>query len=576
MPLSSTFRERALLRLQQLYCSEANETLARIEDLTLRYLELQKPPREALWDEGDTVLITYGDQIRPGPDPSSEATPLLELTGFLKTHGLEGLLRAVHLLPFFPYSSDDGFSIIDYREVDPHLGTWEDVAELGKSFDLMFDLVLNHCSRHSRWFQEYQASHPPYDRYFIEVPPGMNVSEVTRPRSLPLLTPVETAHGIEHVWTTFSDDQIDLNFAHPDVLIEMLDVLLGYVAQGARIIRLDAVAYLWKRLGTSCIHLPETHAVVKLMRDVLDEFAPGTILLTETNVPHEENVSYFGDGDEAHIIYQFSLAPLLLDALLTGDGGPLTAWLAKLPDWEAGTTVFNFTASHDGIGVRPLEGLVPAERFAGLIQAVRERGGQISTRRQADGRDVPYEMNITYFSALGGPGGLSQELHVLRFLTSQAVMLALRGIPGIYFHSLVGTPNDEQGVAETGRARSINRRKFTRDELESLLAQPDSAERSIFEAYRRMLKVRTRQPAFHPDALQRVIDLGTPALVAFRRASLDQSQTIAVVTNLTATSQSMDLNQLGNDKWQTELLSGNPVNGSPMELEPYATVWIST
>ncbi len=575
MPLSSNFHERALPRLKMLYGDDANETLARIENLISRYSGQKRPQRQSLWDERDTVLITYGDQIRPGPDETKTA-PLRELAGFLKSHGLDRLLKSVHLLPFFPYSSDDGFSIIDYREVDPLLGTWEDVAEVGESFDLMFDLVLNHCSRHSQWFEEYKHSHPPYDHYFIEVPPGVDLSDVTRPRSSPLLTPVETAHGIEHVWTTFSDDQIDLNYAQPDVLIEMLDVLLGYACRGARIIRLDAIAYLWKQLGTSCIHLPETHAVVKLMRDLLDEAAPGTILLTETNVPHEENVSYFGDGDEAHMVYQFSLAPLLLEAILTGDGGPLSAWLSQLPDWDAGTTVFNFTSSHDGIGVRPLEGLVSAERFEHLIQAVRERGGYISTRRQQGGRDVPYEMNITYFSALGDPAGLSQELHLRRFLTSQAVMLALRGIPGIYFHCLVGTPNDEKGVTETGRARSINRRKFIRDELEHILAQLNSPERNIFEAYRHLLKIRIQQSAFHPDAIQRVIDLGTPALVAFRRVSLDLAQTIAVVANLSGESQSLDLNLLGNEAWKTELLTGRAVNHSPLELEPYATIWIST
>ncbi|MCA9069638.1 MAG: hypothetical protein KDA84_11975, partial [Planctomycetaceae bacterium] len=452
MPLSSSFQNRVLPRLKQLYGADAEQTLARIAPLAEKYTHLKRPTREPLWDERDTILITYGDQIQPD-DPSAGQTALHEQTEFLKAHKLEGLLKAVHILPFSPYSSDDGFSVIDYREVDPNVGTWDDVAEMGESFDLIFDLVLNHCSQHSQWFQDYKAGKAPYTNYFIDVDPATDVSQVTRPRSLPLLTPVETTEGTKHVWTTFSDDQIDLNFAHPDVLIEMLDVLLGYAARGARIIRLDAIAYLWKRLGTSCIHLPETHEVVKLMRDVLDEIAPGTILLTETNVPHEENVSYFGQGDEAHMVYQFSLAPLLLDALLTGDGSVLMGWLSDLPDWTPGTTVFNFTSSHDGIGVRPLEGLLAEARFANLIQAVRDRGGHISTRRKADGSDSPYEMNITYFSALSGPGGESDEFHLRRFLTSQAVMLALRGIPGIYFHCLVGTPNHEAGVQETGRAR---------------------------------------------------------------------------------------------------------------------------
>lgn len=575
MPLSLEFRNRALPRLQQLYGDQAEQILQRMEPLAERYRHLQRTPREPLWDERDTVLITYGDQVRPD-DASTGQTPLHEQTEFLKSHHLQGLLKAVHLLPFFPYSSDDGFSVIDYREVDPNVGTWDDVAEMGESFDLMFDLVLNHCSQHSPWFQGYKAGKAPYTNYFIAVDPDTDVSQVTRPRSLPLLTPVETCEGIKHVWTTFSDDQIDLNFAHPDVLLEMLDVLLGYADRGARIIRLDAIAYLWKRLGTSCIHLPETHEVVKLMRDALDEIAPGTILLTETNVPHEENVSYFGDGDEAHMVYQFSLAPLLLDALLTGDGSVLTNWLSNLPDWSPGTTVFNFTSSHDGIGVRPLEGLFDEQRFNNLVQAVRDRGGQISTRRKADGSDSPYEMNITYFSALAGPGGVSDEYHLRRFLTSQAVMLAMRGIPGIYFHCLVGTPNHEAGVQETGRARSINRRKFTRSEIEGLLAKSGSPESQVFETYRKMLAVRNAQSAFHPDAVQRVIDLQNPALIAFRRESLDQSQIVAVIANLTDQPQSISCDQLGSESWATDLLTDQATNGETISLAPYATVWLST
>ena len=315
------------------------------------------------WDERDAVLIAYGDHVN-----SPGQRPLRALRDFLAQQGITPLFSLLHLLPFFPASSDDGFSVIDYRQVDPALGDWDDVQALGQSFDLVFDLVLNHVSQHSRWFQDYLQGREPYVRYFHEIEPSTDLSAVARPRSLPVLTEFSTARGPRHLWTTFSDDQVDLNFDEPRVLLELTEVLLDYVRRGARVVRLDAVAYVGKRVGTPCIHLPQAHAVVKFFRELLASVAPQVLLLTETNVPHAENVSYFGDGDEAHMVYQFSLPPLLLDAWLNEDAGPLVRWLADLAPAPTGTTFFNFAASHDGVGVRPLEGLVSSERFERLIR----------------------------------------------------------------------------------------------------------------------------------------------------------------------------------------------------------------
>jgi len=529
-------------RLDRLYGERANACLDRIVELAERYAP-RIPTRKSTWDQRDALLITYGDMIREGDstgdrdDSAGEMAtgtrpPLQCLGAWLDEAGLRPLLGVVHILPFCPYSSDDGFSVIDYRRVDPALGDWSDVAALGNSYRMMFDLVLNHVSAQSEWFQAYKARRAPFTEYFIEADPSdERLKQVVRPRSLPLLTEVTTVDGPRHVWTTFSPDQIDLNFASPDVLLEMLDVLLGYLQRGAWIVRLDAIAYLWKRLGTSCIHLEETHEVVRLMRDLVDAVAPGTILLTETNVPHEENFSYFGAGDEARMVYQFSLAPLLLEALLSGDASLLQHWLSTLEPPPPGCTVLNFTASHDGIGVRPLEGLMPRARFDRLIEAVDARGGRVSTKRNADGSDSPYELNITYYSALGEPGEEDSPLQIERFLASQAVMLSLQGMPGIYFHSLIGTPNHRQGVAEIGRARSINRRKFELDELRARLDDPEAAPRRVLDGYRRLLAVRAEQPAFHPEGAQHVLDLDSPAVLGFLRTSPDGRERVLVLAN---------------------------------------------
>jgi len=568
--LTSRLSERLRPRLQRLYDDGAGDCLRGILAMAEAHAArvAARPTRK--WDEREVVLITYGDMVREAGVPT-----LASLRTFLLENRLEARIRAVHLLPFFPYSSDDGFSVTDYRKVDPSLGDWSHIERLGESFQLMFDLVLNHCSQKSAWFQKYLEGEEPYTHFFVEADPAADLSEVVRPRSSPLLTPFETSRGARHVWTTFSADQVDLNFAHPDVLVEMLSILLRYIERGAKIIRLDAIAYLWKEIGTPCIHLPQTHEVVKLMRDLVEVLAPGTLLLTETNVPHAENVSYFGDGDEAHMVYQFSLAPLLLDTFLSGDAAPLRDWLARLDPSPPGTTFFNFTASHDGIGVRPLEGLVSEDRFKRLVQQVRERGGLVSTRRKSDGTDAPYELNITYFDALGAPG-MPVEMHVRRFLGSQAVMLALQGVPGIYFPSLVGAPNDQEGVRRTGAARSINRRKYGLAELRNVLANPRSPQRMVFEGYNHLLETRIAQSAFHPDGAQTILELTDPAVLGFVRTSPNQAQRIVVLANVGPDARDISVPLPGGEvSVGGDLLHpATPISAGEVHLEPYQVAWL--
>jgi len=574
MPVEQTLRHRLLPKLESLYGPRAEACLARILQRVAAATGDRRPPaaRPPIWDQRDVVLITYGDQVR-----DKREMPLRALGRFLTETEIDPLFSTIHLLPCFPSSSDDGFSVVDYRAIDPVLGDWGDVRGLTKNHALMLDLVLNHVSRESRWFQDYLAGREPWTRFFIEVDPAADTSSVTRPRSSPLLTPVETNRGPRHVWTTFSDDQIDLNYAEPEVLAEMIDVLLTYLVHGARIIRLDAIAYLWKRLGTPCIHLPETHTVVKIFRDLVDVVAPGAILLTETNVPHEENVSYFGDGDEARMVYQFSLAPLVLEALLAGDARLLAEWLAQSEPTPPGTTTLNFTASHDGVGVRPLEGLMPPERFARLAGAIEDRGGTASMRRNPDGSESPYELNTSYFSAMDEPGAADRAtIQSRRFLASQAIMLSLRGMPGVYFHSLVATPNDHDGWKRTGRPRSINRRKYTTDELRSILAQPGAAPARVLGAYRHMLTVRRDQPAFHPEADQRLLPVEAPSALALLRTSLDGRQRILVLANLGPVPQTIEVRRRFGLRPVRGLLARteDDSGGSERSLEPYQVSWL--
>ena len=540
---------------------------ARHPDLSAQSID----PRERI-TERDIMLITYGDSLRqPG------APPLQTLDTFLRQY-LLGVISAVHILPFFPYSSDDGFSVIDYTAVNPDLGDWSDIRRLGQDFKLMFDAVINHISAHSAWFRGFVAGDPAYRDFFITVDPNTDLSQVVRPRSLPLLTRVETVRGPVHVWTTFSADQIDLNFANEEVLLKIIEILLFYVSQGMSFVRLDAIAYLWKRIGTGCIHLDETHTVVKLFRDVLDYCAPHVAIITETNVPHPENVSYFGDGtDEAQLVYQFTLPPLTLHAIATGDASVLSEWAAGVEKISDRTAFFNFTASHDGIGVRPVEGILPDRDVAMLVERAKAHGGAVSYKANPDGSQSPYELNINYFDALSDPAADEPlDLQARRFLVSQAIALAFMGMPGIYIHSLLGSRNWNEGVRQTGQLRSINREKLDLAAVTAALADPDSLRSKVFFPYRDLIARRIGERAFHPNGPQTVLKLH-PALFTLLRESPDGAEQIVAIHNVSGQTVRADLSAVPLDgiTGYTDLITGAPVaEGTALDIEPYQALWL--
>ena len=580
------FDARVHAHLEHLYGPRADEVQRRLNQhlahflaTTQRQPSAQAPAELApSWSEKDQWLISYGDSIVDEQTP-----PLAVLDDFLQAR-LGDLISGVHVLPFFPWSSDDGFSVIHYREVNPELGDWPHIQALAGHYDLMADLVLNHVSRESLWFVDYLSGSLPGRDYFIEVDPDTDVSGVVRPRSSPLLVPISTRRGTRYLWATFSEDQLDLNFENPDVLLEFVGILLFYLQQGTRIVRLDAVAFLWKRLGTACIHLPETHTVVRLLRAIVDHVAPGTLLVTETNVPHHENISYFGldrlDGsppDEAHMIYQFTLPPLLLHTLTRGETDTLQSWLASLPPLPDHCTYLNFTASHDGIGVRPLEGLLPDHERDALLELMHRFGGFVSMRSNPDGSDTPYEINITWFEAMQGTRKGPDPWQIARFLCSQAIMLSLQGIPALYIHTLTGTLNDVEGVERSGRLRSINRRRWQRRELDLLLDSTATPTHDVFNALSRLLARRRQEACFHPNAAQRVVPT-PPSLLAIERGPLADGRRLLALYNVTELPLAFD--QLGDNVQQA--LSSAPwhdLNEQAPEsptapLPPYAVRWL--
>ncbi|MDT8447841.1 MAG: sugar phosphorylase [bacterium] len=559
-PRENSLLERVRQRLSGIYGIEDTYqvVMPRLLQLLRLYRQATPEAHKERWDQHDCFLITYGDSLHQ-PDQA----PLASLQQFLGRH-LKAVISTIHILPFFPYSSDDGFSVIDYRLVKPDLGEWDDIAQIGKDFDLMMDLVLNHISRKSLWFHDFKSGLEPYNNYFIEVSPDEDLSQVVRPRPHPLLVEVLTHQEVKHLWATFSVDQIDLNYKCPQVFLEFVDILMRYYAMGARVVRLDAVAFLWKELGTPCIHLPQTHELIKAFRDLFELIDPEGLILTETNVPHEENVSYFGQGDEAHLVYQFALPPLLLHAFWSGKGQYLSSWAKDLKAPPEGCSFMNFTASHDGIGLRGAEGILPLEERDLLLAAMRSRGGFVSMRSVGEAME-PYEINIAYYSALAEDHEGHPELQRERFMASQAAMLSFKGIPAIYFNSMVATENDMLGVELTGRTRSINRKKWLLPELESLLADPQSPQAQVFEGLKRLLAVRKQQPAFHPDGEQEVWDLGSSFLALLRRAP-QSDQVLLALINLTPHPQAWPE---FSGEWD-DLLGSAP----GAALKPYQVCWL--
>lgn len=544
-----------------------DEHAARLLERTYNLLDgyrLRIKHREGGLSERDSILISYGDQVQ-----RANEMPLQTLRSFCDKY-LKNVINGIHILPFYPWTSDDGFSVVDYRQIDPALGSWDDVSAM-KNFRLMFDGVINHISSKSDWFQKFLQDDPRYKDYFITIEGNPDLSQVVRPRALPLLTTVKTPSGEKKVWTTFSADQIDLNFKNPEVLLEILDVLLLYIERGATFIRLDAIAYLWKEIGTTCIHLPQTHAVIQFLRAAISEVAPHVHLITETNVPHTDNISYLGDGtNEAQLVYNFALPPLTLHTFNTGDARILSDWARTLTLPSDKTAFFNFLASHDGIGLNPARGILSNAEIDSLVNKVHEHGGLISYKHNADGTQSPYEMNINYFDALSNPNGAEPlDLQIDRFIAAQAIMLSIIGVPGIYFHSLFGSRGWMEGVEQTGRNRTINREKLQFDELQKQLADETSLRLKVFNKFSDLLKIRRRTSAFHPYGRQKILDLH-PSIFTVERISPDEKSRVLCLQNVG--SQSFDFST--NYESAIDLFTNQPLSVTTITLQPYQVAWI--
>jgi len=589
--IPSNLKKRIIERLNDLYDKDKADECYREVERLLKVYYAHKSPEMIQWEktfdikerftEKDVILITYGDLI-----VNDGESPLKTLTDVCETY-LEGVINTLHILPFFPYSSDRGFAVMDFEQVDPHLGSWEDIANLKTDFRLMFDAVFNHVSSYCGWFQAFLNQNPDYIDFFEsfkskdEIPKEQK-NLITRPRTSDLLTEYSTLDGKRYVWTTFSADQIDLNYKDPKVLTMMIDVMLYYIRRGADILRLDAITYLWTQLGTSSANLPQTHTIVKLFRDILDAAAPHVAIITESNVPFKENIQYFGNGnDEAQLVYNFALPPLVLHAFYCRNSSVLTSWASSLEKVSDSATYFNFLDSHDGVSLQGAMNILGDEGIAVIEKHAVEHGGIISYKDKGDGTKIPYEVDITWFSAINKDDGKeSLDSQIKRFLASRSIALVLMGIPGVYLHGLLGSKNDTEAVMEGQSARSINRKTLNKDALIETLSDHSSITYKISSRYGVMIRKRINEKAFHPSADQKILSV-SDSLFSLLRTSIDGKENILAIINITNKNQHFEFGTKGTGltakSWR-DILSGktfaSPDGKLSFNIGPFDVLWL--
>ena len=533
-----------------------------------------KNSKNDYWSENTILLITYADSISRGLSGKT----LNDFGKFYKKY-LEKFINSIHFLPFFPSSGDGGFSVKNHNDVDKAYGTWEDIQSLSKKANIMTDLVLNHSSSKGDWYKNFLDDKDPGKNYFYVVDKNYDCSKVVRPRDHDLLTEIELQNKKKFLWCTFSHDQIDLNFKNPDVLLEFIKLILKLSSYGIKIFRLDAVAFIWKQPGTTCLNLSQTHEIIKLLRDIVDQLDKNLIIVTETNLPKQENLSYFGKNDEAHWIYNFSLPPLIVNTFLFEDSVALTKWSMKMPPAQLGNAYLNFIASHDGIGMRPAEGVLSDKEIKKMLQRLKKNGSKFSMRKLSNNEEKVYEANISLFNALQfTDSDLKGKFALKRFIAAHCIILAIEGVPAFYFNSLFATKNDEETFANTGVKRNLNRYKWHYSTLVDLIKTNNTIEKNCYEIFKKLISIRKIQPAFHPNATQFTLNLDKNIFAVWRQ-SRDRKQSIFALTNVSSKTIKFNTNKINliDDEQWFDLLSQETkiTDDQYIKLMPFQSLWIT-
>ncbi len=556
-------------KIKLLYPRKADYVYDKVEQMILDFNKINnnktnnnKTNNKALFTEKDIMLICYPDHVQ-----EKGIKTLKTMNKFLRKYA-KNIINRIHFLPFYPYSSDDGFSVIDYYKVNKKYGDWDDFKKINQNFSFMFDLVINHISAKSKWFKKFLVGDEYYKNFFIAFDKKIDTSKVFRPRVSPLLSKFKTKHGNKYVWTTFSKDQIDLNFNNEEVFLEILKILFFYINHGAKSIRLDAIAYVWKEAGTPCFNHHKTHILTQLFHDILKKIDPNVWIITETVLSHKENISYFGNGkNEAHLVYNFALETLFLSMFLKQDSSIASRWINSIKNTSDQNSFLNLSVSHDGIHTIPVKGILSIKDMNEIADDVKKKQGQILYRSVLNKDPEPYEFNITYFSAIG---------NIDAFLASQAIQLALRGIPLIYFNNLIGAENWTEGVEKLGYSRAINRQKFNYKKLTKELNNTNSTKYKVYNQYIKMIKVRINESLFSPLVKQKILNINKQVLVIHRYKN--KNNNLIAITNISNKKVSIKTEKIKKILLKNkvlDILSKKSINlKSNTELNPYQILWL--
>ena len=572
--LSHSEKKKIELRLKNIYKNSGYKKDIKtyqkeITDLIEKFNK-KKVSQKLLISEKTSMVICYGDSLLS----NNQKYSLRNFKSFFDKK-LNKYFNCIHFLPFYPSSSDSGFAVKDHYKIDKKFGNWNDISKFSKQNNIMADIVINHSSARGLWFRNFLKEQRPGKDYFIKINNKFDTSKVVRPRDHKLLKQIDIFKKRTFIWRTFSNDQIDLNFKNPAVLLRFIKIMINLLNHGVKIFRLDAIAYLWKESGSKCINLKQTHEIIKLFRYISCLLKVQSIIVTETNLPEKENISYFGkNSDEANWIYNFTLPPLLIHALLFEKSHFLNKWSKKLPNNKPGNSYLNFIASHDGIGMRPVEGILNENDLNNFFKRLKKNGSKFSYRKIQNKFKKVYEANITIFNALKKSDfDQNGNFFLERYITAHSIMISFDGVPAIYFNSLFGTSNDESKYIITGNKRDVNRYKWNKNILLSKLKNKKSKQSIFFKEITKLFEIKRRQKAFHPNAKRENIDLGSK-IFCFKRVSIDGKQTIISISNLTSRVQYPKLGKKFNN-WKDLINLNNLKKDNKLILQPFQTMWLS-
>ncbi|MEW4370569.1 sucrose phosphorylase [Paenibacillus kandeliae] len=408
--------------------------------------------------QNKAMLITYADSL---------GNNMGELADILDQH-LQGVISGVHLLPFYPSSGDRGFAPMDYTQVDPALGSWEDVRRISSTFYMMYDFMINHISQQSKYFQDFleKKDESAYADLFIRYkdfwPNGEPTEEDVdliykrKPRA-PYVEVTFKDGSTEKVWCTFDEQQIDLDVTTETTRQFIRDNLNFLAEQGASVIRLDAFAYANKKIGTNCFFVePDIWEMLQYAADLTE--AKGVEVLPEI---HEHYSIQLKIADKGYYVYDFALPMLVLHALYSGQTNRLANWLNICPRKQ-----FTTLDTHDGIGVVDVKDLMTDEEAEMTRESLYSKGANVKkiySSEAYNNLDI-YQINCTYYSALGN----NDQAYVL----ARALQCFAPGIPQIYYVGLLAGENDIELLERTKEGRNINRHYYSKEEVAQEIQRP--------------------------------------------------------------------------------------------------------